>query len=115
MEINYLCWPCLSDGKTKVWWSGRTAMGSCYVCDATPLEMADRNHPKFKKPRKGTYKYGVGALHIRLRTFDWLVKFATHQDFKSWRIRYSKNCLCYSYCTFTIKNIIDTSLVPPPI
>ena len=62
-------------------------MSCCHICDATPLQMAERWHPKFNKPREATYKFGIGALHIRLRAFDWIVKFATHQDFKHWRIR----------------------------
>ena len=83
LEVDYMGWPCCCDSKTKVWWSGGTAMMSCYICGATPLELAKRFCKKFKKPNRKTFTYGIGSLHIRLRTFDWLVKFATHRDFKN--------------------------------
>ena len=87
LEVGFMGFPCLADSKTKVYWCGRTAMMSCYVCDATPLELAKRHHPKFKKPRRATYQYGVGALHVRSRLYEWLAKFALNQDFKKHAIR----------------------------
>ena len=90
LEVDYMGWPVCCDSKTKVLWSGRTAMMSCYICGASPLELAKRFCKKFKKPCRKTFTYGVGTLHIRLRTFDWLLKFATHRDFKNRSARYAQ-------------------------
>lgn len=88
LEVDFLGWPTLADSKTKVYWSGRTAMMNCYVCDATPTELGQRHCPKFKNPRRSTYVFGIGALHVRLRFIDWIVKFFTHQDCKKRNARY---------------------------
>ena len=87
LEIEFMGWPTLCDSKTKVHWTGGTHMGTCYICGAKPNELAKRFCPKFKKPRRSTYKYGIGALHIRSRFFDWVSKYATNKDFRKGRIR----------------------------
>ena len=102
LEVQFMGWPTLCDSKTKVWWSGGRHMGSCYVCSASPNDFSKRNSPKFKKPRRSTYKYGLGALHVRLRFFDNVVKYYTYRDFKFWRIRYiysvDAGCLLFAVC-----------------
>ena len=90
LEVDFMGWPCLSDSKTKVYWSGRKAMMNCYVCDATPTELAHRHCPKFKNPRRSAYIFGLGPLHIRLRFVDWVVKYITHIDCKKRDARYYK-------------------------
>ena len=65
-------------------------MMNCYVCDATPSDMAKRHCPKFKNIRRSTLQYGIGALHVRSRFFDNVVKFALNQDFKKRAIGQSK-------------------------
>ena len=87
LEVDFMGFPCLCDSKTKVYWTGRTAMMSCYICDASPLDLAKHHCPKFKNIRRMTLQFGIGSLHIRLRAFDWLVKYAIHQDFKKRAIR----------------------------
>ena len=87
LEVDFIGFPCLCDSKTKVYWTGRTAMMSCYICDATPLDLAKRHCPKFKNIRRMALQYGIGSLHIRSRFFDWVVKYALHQDFKKRAIR----------------------------
>ena len=32
LSVDFFGIPCLADSKSKVWWSNRVHMGSCYVC-----------------------------------------------------------------------------------
>ena len=89
LELLFLGIPCLADSKTKTYWSGRKNFGNSYVCNANPTEMSKRHCPKC--PNISTYKFGLGPLHVRLRTFDWLCKFAFHQDFMDWQARGDEN------------------------
>ena len=86
LEVRFLGIPCLCDSKTKTFWSGRKSFGNCYVCNSGPIDMSKRNCPKH--PDISTYKFGLGPLHLRLRIFDWLCKYAFHKDFKEWQCRY---------------------------
>ena len=85
LEVETRGWPTNSDGKTAVYWSGRACMQNCYVCDSTPTDML---HRVTKEPREETYIFGIRALHVRLRVFDWLCKFFFHWPWKTASCRY---------------------------
>jgi hypothetical protein len=61
------------------------AQGNCFICGCTPMQMAIRCGPF--QPKTGTLEFGISPLHCLLRTFDWLLKFALHQDFNYWQAR----------------------------
>ena len=79
-EIQARGWPTNADGKTATYWADRACMQNCYVCDSTPTDIL---HRVIKEPREDTYIFGIRALHVRLRIFDWLCKFYFHWPWKT--------------------------------
>ena len=85
--------PSMTDHKTKNYWSniGRKDEGkkniashSCYGCEATWLELGNRNHPKFKKLRKQAKKLLFSNLHLKTCSFRWMTKCAKHREIKKY-------------------------------
>ena len=88
LEVELVGFPTANDGKSCVYWSGRSAMCSCYVCDAKPTDMLARDEAKFEaNTREATFRLGLRPLHVRLRLFDLLCKFYLHWLWKQHNCR----------------------------
>ena len=85
--VHYRNLHTMIDGKIKVILSevSNNATCNCWVCGAKPSEMAKPKGTKHSfLPNREALKKGGAPLHTKLRLFDYVCKFAFHQDFKSW-------------------------------
>ena len=99
IEVKPDGYPSLLDGKTKKNWAkGTHGHWSCWFCNAYSKQLGERKYldgkkrkilnPKFKVKDKKLFRMGFGQCHWRNRSFDGLVKYALHKDFKMVECRY---------------------------
>ena len=98
----------MTDHKTKNYWSniGRKDEGkkniashSCYGCECTWSELANRNHPKFKKLRKQAKKLLFSNLHLKTCSFRWMTKCAKYRQIKKYARESDEDYASVDACT----------------
>ena len=83
LEINFICWPSLIDGKVRKNWSDAIGYVNCLFCGATPTEMSQAKGILHSfKLRINSLPPSFAILHARLRIFVYVCRYYLHIDFK---------------------------------
>ena len=86
LVINFETIPSMGDNKVKFTWSATTlSMNNCFICGATPVQMAQRFGNFIADLR--ALCFGFSNLHTKIRIFEWICKGGMYRDFCEWQAR----------------------------
>ena len=100
IEINFIGFDSLTDGKNKVYWSGGGSMANCYGCGATPLELAHEYLPKFDNLKEEAKTLCFANIHLKLAAFRWLKKVCCARRYKKYQRDTDEDWASYYECEY---------------